>query len=97
MLVSRDSRALSEPGAGEVGGSKGNTTMRPYQNIKLDAYPDVADGKNDGRKASEVNVSVRGGKARSNTKNALAKAAARRHLKRVDKAAAARRIMNDAE
>ncbi len=29
-------------------------TMRPYQNIKLDACPDVADGKADGRTARRI-------------------------------------------
>jgi hypothetical protein len=39
--------------------------MRPYQHIKLDACPDVADGKADGRKASAVNRPGKGGKART--------------------------------
>ena len=59
--------------------------MKPYKHIKLDTYPDIADGKLDGRKASAVNVSVRGGKARSN-QSPKKKAAARRYLKHVDKA-----------
>jgi hypothetical protein len=68
--------------------------MKPYQHIKLDAYPDIADGKADGRKASAVNVSVRGGKARSN-QSPKKKAAARRYLKHVDKAVAKKKMEND--
>jgi hypothetical protein len=70
--------------------------MKPYQNIKLDACPDVADGKAEGRKASAVNLRVRGGKARSNQSPAK-KAAARRSLKRSDKARTVRQIRNEDE
>ncbi len=68
--------------------------MKPYQNIKLDACPDVADGKADGRKASTVNLPGKGGKARSNQAPPK-KAAARRSLKRSDKARTARRIREE--
>ncbi len=68
--------------------------MRPYQHIRLDPYPDVADGKADGRKASAVNLPGKGGKARSNQAPAK-KAAARRVLKRRDKQAAAKRRLQD--
>lgn len=68
--------------------------MKPYQSIKLDACPDVADGKADGRKASTVNLPGKGGKARSNQSPAK-KAAARRTLKRSDKARTARQIKKE--
>ena len=70
--------------------------MRPYGNIKLDAYPDVADGKADGRKASAVNLPGKGGKARSN-QAPRKKAAARRILKHRDKARTARQIGKDSD
>ena len=67
--------------------------MKPYQNIKLDSYPDVADGQAQGRKSTATNVSVRGGKARAN-QVPRHKATARRALKR---AATARRIRKEIE
>jgi len=70
--------------------------MKPYQHIKLDPCPDVADGKLEGRKASAVNLRVRGGKARSN-QSPKHKAESRRYLKRVDKALAARRLKKEIE
>lgn len=70
--------------------------MRPYQKIKLDACPDVADGKAEGRKASAVNLPGKGGKARSNQAPAK-KAAARRRLKHIDKARTARQIKKDSD
>jgi hypothetical protein len=68
--------------------------MKPYQSIKLDAYPDVADGKSDGRAARVVNLPGKGGKARSN-QSPRKKAAARRLLKHRDKARTARRIREE--
>ena len=68
--------------------------MRPYQSIKLDAYPNVADGKAEGRPARAVNLPGKGGKARSNQSPAK-KAAARRILKHRDKARTARRIREE--
>jgi len=68
--------------------------VRPYQNIKLDAHPDVADGKAEGRKARMVNLPGKGGKARSNQSPAK-KASARRILKHRDKARTARRIQKE--
>jgi predicted protein tyrosine phosphatase len=70
--------------------------MRPYQNIKLDPVPDVADGKAEGRAARVVNLPGKGGKARSN-QAPRKKAAARRLLKHRDKARTARRIQKDNE
>ena len=68
--------------------------VRPYQNIKLDPVPDVADGKAEGRKARAVNLPGKGGKARSNQSPAK-KAAARRILKHRDKARTARQIKKE--
>ena len=70
--------------------------MKPYEHIKLDAYPDVADGKAEGRKASAVNLPGKGGKARSN-QAPRKKATARRILKHRDKARTARRIREENE
>ena len=68
--------------------------MKPYKNIKLDACPDIADGKLEGRKASAVNLPGKGGKARSN-QSPKKKAESRRYLKRVDKAISKKQMEKD--
>ena len=72
------------------------TTMKPYEHIKLDPCPDIADGKLEGRKASAVNLPGKGGKIRTN-QIPRHKAESRRYLKHVDKARVNRQIKKDAE
>lgn len=60
--------------------------MKPYQNKRLEGWPDVGDIHAEGRKSSCGNLQGKSGEIRSIHKSSEKKRAARRNLKRSDKA-----------
>ena len=68
--------------------------MKPYENKKLNEFPDVADIQEEGRKSSVGKISGKSGDTRpySRSKN---RKATRRTLKRSDKAKTNRNIKDE--
>jgi hypothetical protein len=59
--------------------------MKPYRTIRLTEQPDVADIQAEGRKSSVGRFAEKGGDFKPYTRNASARKAVRRALKKADK------------